>query len=953
MSILRAFIFFLVFSVPPFIAIAQNFGGNPSSLKWNQINTGTARVIFPAGLDSQANRIANITKLLGDSTARTIGGKQRKWSIIMQNQTTIPNAYVRLAPVMSELYMIPPQNSFSTGSIRWDDNLIIHENRHQQQFSNFNKGLTRVFSFFLGQEGQLLANGITVPDYFFEGDAVWQETLVSAQGRGRLPSFYNGFKSLGLSNKNYSWMKLRNGSFKDYTPDHYQLGYQLVAYGYEKYGDDFWRKVTADAVTFKGLFYPFNRAIERYSGKTYKQFRQDALQYFREKSTHQEPVAPGFSYLTEGKKNNVIDYEFPSFISDDSILVTKKSNKEISAFYIVSGGKETKIRVKDVVIDDYYSYRNSKVVYAAYQSDPRWGNRDYSVLKLLDIYTGKQKQLTYKTKYFSPDINEDGTEILAVAVNPDGTNNLQRLNAQTGTLHSKVPNPRNYFFTQTKYIDEKTAVSAVRNAEGNMTLITVDLTTGESNNLTPFSYNVIGYPFVRDNIVYFSAMHGNADKVFAVSLIDQKLYQLTNNENGIYHPVVNSKGALVVSAFTAAGYMLQKIQLGKNDWKEIHPNNLIMGANTYFADSLEQRSGGSVLYTLTENKFELGETGSTKNTVTKYRKSFRLFNFHSWRPVVDDPEFGYSFFSDNVLSSFSSTATYTYNRSDKSHTIGFSSAFAGWFPILALGVEQSFNRTVDTAFGKSVNYNAATVNAGFSIPLRFVGGRTNKFLNIGAGYNVEQYYYRGVGKNVFNNKSIDYINASISFSNVSQQAKQHINPRWAQTVSVNYRDAVNVINSHKFVGHASLFFPGLFVNHSLVINGAFQKRDSLADLFSKNFSYSRGYEALSTRRMYKFGVNYHFPVIYPDWGFGNILYFQRIRANTFYDYTNAKARVNGILTGIKNRSTGCEVYFDSKIWNALPVSFGVRFSHLFDTDLLNPSVKNRWELIIPIGFIPQ
>lgn len=51
--------------------------------------------------------------------------------------------------------------------------------------------------------------------------------------------------------------------------------------------------------------------------------------------------------------------------------------------------------------------------------------------------------------------------------------------------------------------------------------------------------------------------------------------------------------------------------------------------------------------------------------------------------------------------------------------------------------------------------------------------------------------------------------------------------------------------------------------------------------------------------MYKLGVNYHFPIVYPDWGFANIIFFQRIRANAFYDHTNAKARVNGLLTEIK------------------------------------------------------
>ncbi len=947
---MRAIIITFLFSVSSFFLSAQNFGGNPASLKWKQVNTSKARVIFPAGLDSQAKRIALIMKLLSDTTAQTIGGLQRKWNIILQNQITIPNAYVRLAPLMSELYMTPGQDNFSNGSLRVDDNLIIHESRHMQQFSNFNKGFTKVFSFFLGQEGQLLANGMAVPNYFFEGDAVWQETLVSAQGRGRMPFFYNDFKSLWLGSKNYSWMKLRNGSYRDFIPDHYALGYQLTAYGYEKYGSDFWHKVTTDAVRFRGVFYPFNRAVERYSGKSYRQFHNDAMQYFKTKALPaQNNTATVFNYLTKTEKNNVVDYQFANYISDDSILVTKKSYKEIPAFFIISKGKETKIRVRDIGIDDYYSYKNGKVVYAAYQSDARWANRDYSIIKVLDIYTGQQKQITRNTKYFSPDINETGTEILAVNVKPDGTNNLVRINAQTGKLIATVPNRRNYFFTQTKYINSNTAVSAARNPEGNMVLVTIDLSTGVIDNLTPFSFNVMGYPTVNGGIVYFNAMYNYADAIFAVNINDKKIFRLTNNSNGVYAPTVNSKGALLVSAFTADGYRLASINLKMDDWLEFPALNLMMGNNKYFADSSVQMSGGGVLKKLKET--DMNE--SIKPAVTKYRKSFRLFNFHSWRPVVNDPEYGYSLYGDNILSSFKSTVTYTFNRTDRSHTLGVNAIYAGWFPVLNAGVEESFNRTVDTALGKSVSYNAATLKAGFSIPLRFIGGRTNKFLSFGAGYNLEQYYYRGVGKNVFSNRSVNYMNTFLSFSNVSQKARQHVNPRWAQSLSLDYRDAFNFSNSHKFVGHASFYFPGISHNHSLVINTAYQTRDTLPDLFSKNFAYSRGYEALSTRRMYKVGINYQLPVLYPDWGFANLLYFQRIRANGFFDYTNAKARVNNLLTEIKSRSTGAEIYFDTKIWNAYPVSIGVRFSHLLDTDLLNPLVKNRWEIIIPIGLIPD
>src|SRR5215203_1092822 len=108
------------------------------------------------------------------------------------------------------------------------------------------------------------------------------ETNLTMQGRGRMPFFHNAFRSLWQADKKYSWMKLRNGSFKDFVPTHYPLGYLLVAYGREKYGDEFWKNVTQDAAAFKGLFYPFQKAIKKYSGKSYVQFRTDALNYSRD-----------------------------------------------------------------------------------------------------------------------------------------------------------------------------------------------------------------------------------------------------------------------------------------------------------------------------------------------------------------------------------------------------------------------------------------------------------------------------------------------------------------------------------------------------------------------------------------------------------------------------------------------------------------------------------------------
>jgi uncharacterized pyridoxamine 5'-phosphate oxidase family protein len=930
---------FAIIALLPAQGRSQNFGGNKAGLKWKQVNTAKVNVIFPVGLDSQANRIANMVTMLGTTTSPTIGGLQRKWKIVLQNQTTIPNAYVRMAPVISELYMTPGQDNFTVGSLRWDDNLIIHEERHIQQFSNFNKGVSKLFSFFLGQEGELLATGIFLNNYFFEGDAVWQETLVSKQGRGRMPAFYNGFKSLWLDNKDYKWIKIRSGSYKDFVPDHYPLGYMMVAYGIEKYGEDFWNKVTDDALKLRG----FNKGIKRYSGKHFLQFYRDAMEFFKGQTVQQDKKEFKPGLVTKIQKNNVVDYQFPVFVNNDTVLVSKQSYREPAAFYLLANGREQKLTAKDFTIDDYFSYRNGKIVYAAYQSDPRWGNRDFSVIKFFDIYTGQRKQLGFQTKYFSPDINAAGSEIIAVSANTDGTNNLVRLNSNDGKLILSLPNPNNYFFTQTKYFNNRFAVSAIRNPEGKMALAQVEIDNGATQLLTPFSYNVLGYPLVKGDTVFFTAMHMHSDKTFALLLSTKKIYLLTDNDNGVYHPAVSNNGKLLVSAFTSGGFMLASMQLDNAKWKEVTQNEFTELPDLYTPSSLQKNTGAGMLANLPV----------TANKITPYKKAAHLFNFHSWRPFAEDPEYGYTFYSDNVMSSFSNSLYYKFNHTDNSHTIGFSGSYAGWYPVLSLLAEHSFNRSVDTAIGKPLQFNSAKLQGTISLPLSFVGGRTNKFINLGLGYNIEPFLYKGLGKNVLKNKAIDYVNTYFSFTNQSRQARQNIYPHWAQSIALTYRDAFTFRNSHKLVGNASFYFPGIAVNHSLVFNVSYQKRDSLPDLFSKTFSYSRGFEALSTRRMYKIGVNYHLPLFYPDWGFANLVFIQRIRGNAFYDYTNAKARVNGVLTEILNRSTGGEIYFDTRVWNALPVSIGIRYAHLLDTDLSFPSARNKWEIVLPIGLIPD
>ena len=115
--------------------------------------------------------------------------------------------------------------------------------------------------------------------------------------------------------------------------------------------------------------------------------------------------------------------------------------------------------------------------------------------------------------------------------------------------------------------------------------------------------------------------------------------------------------------------------------------------------------------------------------------------------------------------------------------------------------------------------------------------------------------------------------------------------------------------------------------------------------FTDNFVYARGYNEPFYNRIYKLGVNYHFPIAYPDWGFAQLLYLMRLRGNVFYDYSKA----NNWITreDVRYASTGGELSFDTKIGNTIPFTFGVRYSHLLDPDPAG-AARNRIDFILPL-----
>lgn len=910
---------------------AQQFGGNPAGLKWKQVNTPSVKVIYPETLDdSIARRVASVTNYLQEHYSNTIGGRIRKVSLLLQNNTTISNAYVALAPYRSEFYLMPPVNALELGAQNWADNLSIHEFRHVQQYSNFNHGLSKVMGVVFGQDGQALANATAVPDWFFEGDAVYNETMLSRQGRGRLPFFFNGYRSLYFENKQYNYMQLRNGSLQHYIPDWYNLGYLLVAYGREKYGDDFWKNVTQDAVRFKPLFYPLQHAVQQYAGVSYTDFVHQAFDFYQAQ-WQKDSAAFQQHWITPAAKNNVVNYQYPYRTANGSWMVLKSSYRSIPAFYEVGAdGSSRKIAVRAIANDDYFSYNNGLIAYAALRTDARWGYREYSDIKLLDTHTGRLQTITTRARYFTPDVSHNGLQLAAVQYTPGQQSALVLLQNNGAVLHTKEA-PAGHIYSYPKFTANDSAIYVMeRNRAGEMAIRKWQPGDTSLQTILPFANHITGFPAVQGDTLIYTCSNKGKDELWAYVESRHQHYRLAATPTGLYQGSITAGGELVSAVFTAEGYRLAKLS---PQWQLVNGQDTLTGLYVHHPFNTRWNS---TLVGVPDSAWQ----------VSRYAKSTRLFNFHSWRPYYQQPDLTVAIYGQNVLNTLQSQIYYDYNYNEGYSKVGYSGVYGGWYLQPVFGISETFNRNSLYNPATRLYWNELNGNAGLQLPLNFSRGKQYRYLTLSSTYNLQQVYWTGLAKQLnAHNIGFSYLESRIQYTSQVQSAQQHIYPRWAQTLLLQYRNILNNYTAHQFLASGAVYLPGLLRSHNLVLTAAYQSRDTTGNYyFSDNFPFSRGYDAIDYPRMWRLGANYHLPLWYPNWGFGNIVYFQRIRLNAFFDYTTGKSLRS--KTETRYNTAGAELYFDTKWWNQQGVSFGLRYNYQVNKNV--PTNFNTFEFLVPV-----
>ena len=76
----------------------MDFQQNPSEIEWKKIDTVHFEIIFPKEVEVQAQRVTHLLEAAYPLVTRSLEVAPPKLSLILQNQSTISNGFVTLAP---------------------------------------------------------------------------------------------------------------------------------------------------------------------------------------------------------------------------------------------------------------------------------------------------------------------------------------------------------------------------------------------------------------------------------------------------------------------------------------------------------------------------------------------------------------------------------------------------------------------------------------------------------------------------------------------------------------------------------------------------------------------------------------------------------------------------------------------------------------------------------------
>jgi len=518
----------------------------------------------------------------------------------------------------------PTAKSFDMKFKSWLKMVITHEYTHIAHFGMTSGPTTALRALF----GQIFAPNALQPMWSIEGLAVYNETNFTAGGRG-IDSRYDMYLRMAALENQFNTLDQISGYYLTTWPDGtapYIYGQSLIHFIAKKYGED--KVIILSEIFCEYPHLGFNYAVRRAIGlnleelyQNWKDHLEENYQLQAQKILSQKKLIPS-QQLT--KYNYWVDY--PHWLStsarDGDKIAVRVSTPHFYPFiqiidplnpsvpFTPRSIKNQSLIKRTYGRDSSFSISpdSSKIIYAKLDDYEQFYK--FYDLYLFDLKTEKEIRLSEGLRARDPSWSPDPENPqIVMVINQSGTNNLALINLPSTNSSINENQPIYTLITKedivylTDFRDgtqlyqpswspkgDRIAFSAWCQGYQDIYILNLDPDNLNTNNL---NLNNIGnsalQPIFQDKSIdlspcwspdgkylFFSSDRSGIYNIFAFSLPDKKLYQVTNVLGGAFQPSLSPDGTqLAFISYHATGYELHLMKVDPNSntnphqWTEV------------------------------------------------------------------------------------------------------------------------------------------------------------------------------------------------------------------------------------------------------------------------------------------------------------------------------------------------------------------------------------------------
>jgi hypothetical protein len=593
----------LVMWLAPCGGVETARAGSDPALAWYVLETAHFRITYHSGLDQVAQHVASVAEGIYSGMSLAVGWTpSTKTEITLSDYSESANGSAGALPYNAiRLIVTSPEDMSPLGDVDdWYLELVTHEYTHILHTDHI-RGLPALVNAILGKT---LAPNQVQPRWILEGLGVYEESARTSAGRLR-NSQWDMFMRTDVLNDNVATIDQISNIVRRWPQGnlYYLYGSFFMDWIAKTYGEDAIRRM-ADDYGKQLVPWGFNRSIRRATGKTFIEMYPAWIESMKRRYEAQAAevrargIVEGVQITHHGQitryprwipKNAWPEYQGGIlYFRDDqhirpglwalpvqrdakgNVIAIRQSERDAEHIARVGGEAVASFRPDGGVVFGGQEIHRNIFLYGDLES---LGPQKRSSFGLPD---GGRIQMTKGLRAADPTVSPDGRRVV-FTINTAGTRSIHIADLYDDRIEGMrdlVPsNFTEQAFTPRWSPDGKHIAYSVWKRGGYRDIRYVDVDTGTYRDLMVDRAVDGGPSFSADGrFLFFHSDRTGISNIYALSLADEKIYQITNVISGAYMPEPSPDGkTLAYVGYTTEGFDLFAMPLDESTWAEAPP----------------------------------------------------------------------------------------------------------------------------------------------------------------------------------------------------------------------------------------------------------------------------------------------------------------------------------------------------------------------------------------------